>query len=312
MSKASLLPSIFALAGVDTLRSSFQPGRHVVVGGAGGPMGVRRVEPRRGAGGRGPVGCGCVRRALAGAPGESRGERRPAGGGDRGGPRAIGARGGDRIGIGPGAPGGPLSPGTPAALGRPRRTRQPWPERARSCSEASGRTALPVRSSSSRWAYPWKESSRDVHQQEHPRSRRRPRPLVLGAPRLRIRAVGPGPGRQAGLREAREDKRARAEAPGSPPVWPPPATRTISTRISATVLEVLVEEEGAKVARPAPGRLSADDVRGQLVAAETALGRDGLRKRIAELVAARAATPVELEGAQAHAPRPRPPSPARR
>ena len=75
---------------------------------------------------------------------------------------------------------------------------------------------------------------------------------------------------------------------------------TISTRISATVLEVLVEE-GSKVA---PGqllvRLSDADVRGQLDAAETALrSASAYERRIAELVTARAATPVELEQAQA-------------
>ena len=75
---------------------------------------------------------------------------------------------------------------------------------------------------------------------------------------------------------------------------------TISTRISATVLEVLVEE-GAKVT---PGqllvRLSDADVRGQLDAAETALrNAAAYEKRIAELMTARAATPVELEQAEA-------------
>ncbi len=75
---------------------------------------------------------------------------------------------------------------------------------------------------------------------------------------------------------------------------------TISTRISATVLEVLVEE-GAKVAQgQLLVRLSDADVRGQLDAAETGLrAAAAYEKRIAELVTARAATPVELEQAQA-------------
>jgi RND family efflux transporter MFP subunit len=74
---------------------------------------------------------------------------------------------------------------------------------------------------------------------------------------------------------------------------------TISTRISATVREVLVEE-GTRVV---PGqlliRLSDDDVRGQLAAADTALRTAAAyERRIAELLATRAATPVELEQAQ--------------
>jgi RND family efflux transporter MFP subunit len=75
---------------------------------------------------------------------------------------------------------------------------------------------------------------------------------------------------------------------------------TISTRISATVLEVPVEE-GAKVAQgQLLVRLSDADVRGQLEAAETAFkAAAAYEKRIEELAAVRAATPVELEQAQA-------------
>jgi RND family efflux transporter MFP subunit len=75
---------------------------------------------------------------------------------------------------------------------------------------------------------------------------------------------------------------------------------TVSTRISATVVEVLVEE-GTKVTQgQLLVRLSDADVRGQLDAAETALrAAAAYEKRISELVATRAATPVELEQAQA-------------
>jgi RND family efflux transporter MFP subunit len=75
---------------------------------------------------------------------------------------------------------------------------------------------------------------------------------------------------------------------------------TLSTRISATVLEVLVEE-GSKVTQgQLLVRLSDADVRGQLDSAETALrAAAAYERRIAELVKARAATPVELEQAQA-------------
>ena len=75
---------------------------------------------------------------------------------------------------------------------------------------------------------------------------------------------------------------------------------TLSTRLSATVQKVLVEE-GARVTR---GQLlvalSDDDVRAQLGAAQTALANaTAYERRISELVAQRAATPVELEAAQA-------------
>jgi RND family efflux transporter MFP subunit len=75
---------------------------------------------------------------------------------------------------------------------------------------------------------------------------------------------------------------------------------TISTRMAATVQKVLVSE-GAKVKR---GQLlvvlSADDVRAQLAAATTALTNAvAYERRIAQLVANHAATPVELESAQA-------------
>lgn len=75
---------------------------------------------------------------------------------------------------------------------------------------------------------------------------------------------------------------------------------TVSTRMAATVEKVLASE-GARVKR---GQLlvvlSADDVRAQLAAASTALANaQAYERRISDLVASHAATPVELEGAQA-------------
>ncbi len=75
---------------------------------------------------------------------------------------------------------------------------------------------------------------------------------------------------------------------------------TLSTRISATVLEVLVDEGSRVTQGQLLVRLSDADVRGQLDAAETALqNATAYERRITELVAVRAATPVELEQAQA-------------
>ena len=75
---------------------------------------------------------------------------------------------------------------------------------------------------------------------------------------------------------------------------------TVSTRIAASVEQVLVSE-GAKVSQgQLLVRLSDADVRGQLAAAETALkNATAHEKRISDLVAARAAIPVELEQAEA-------------
>jgi membrane fusion protein, multidrug efflux system len=75
---------------------------------------------------------------------------------------------------------------------------------------------------------------------------------------------------------------------------------TISTRMAARVEKVLANE-GAKVRR---GQLlvvlAADDVRAQLAAASTALANaEVYERRIADLVRSHAATPVELESAQA-------------
>jgi RND family efflux transporter MFP subunit len=80
----------------------------------------------------------------------------------------------------------------------------------------------------------------------------------------------------------------------------PVSRATVSTRMAATAERVLTSE-GAKVKR---GQLlvvlSADDVRAQLAAATTALTNATVyERRISDLVAAHAATPVELEGAQA-------------
>jgi RND family efflux transporter MFP subunit len=74
----------------------------------------------------------------------------------------------------------------------------------------------------------------------------------------------------------------------------------LSTRLSAQVRSVLVEE-GARVKQ---GQLLVtlgdEDVRAQLAAAETAFANARLyERRIADLAAQRAATPVELEAAQA-------------
>lgn len=75
---------------------------------------------------------------------------------------------------------------------------------------------------------------------------------------------------------------------------------TISTRISATVRQVLVEEGTRVAAGQLLVRLSDDDVQGQLAAAQTALQTAAAyERRISDLVGARAATPVELEQAQA-------------
>lgn len=99
-------------------------------------------------------------------------------------------------------------------------------------------------------------------------------------------------------------KLARTEDPGGG-AWVAAslaATRhaTVSTRIAASVEQVLVSE-GAKVAQgQVLVRLSASDVRGQLAAAETALrNATAHEKRITELAAARAAIPVEVEQAEA-------------
>jgi len=75
---------------------------------------------------------------------------------------------------------------------------------------------------------------------------------------------------------------------------------TVSTRMAATVQKVLVTE-GTKVKR---GQLllvlSADDVRAQLASDTTTLANaTAYEHRIDALAAGRAATPVELEGAQA-------------
>lgn len=80
----------------------------------------------------------------------------------------------------------------------------------------------------------------------------------------------------------------------------PVSRASISTRMAATVQKVLASE-GARVKR---GQLlvvlSADDVRAQLVAVNTALtNAAAYERRISHLVATHAATPVELEGAQA-------------
>ncbi|GEJ56028.1 efflux RND transporter periplasmic adaptor subunit [Anaeromyxobacter diazotrophicus] len=75
---------------------------------------------------------------------------------------------------------------------------------------------------------------------------------------------------------------------------------TLSTRLSATVRAVAVEE-GARVKQgELLIRLSDDDVRAQLSAAQTALASAAAHeRRIRELAAQRAATPSELEQAEA-------------
>jgi membrane fusion protein, multidrug efflux system len=93
--------------------------------------------------------------------------------------------------------------------------------------------------------------------------------------------------------------------PESAPRWVPAnlgAARraTVSTRLSAAVRAVAVEE-GMKVsAGQVLVRLADEDVRAQLAAAQTALANAVLQeRRIERLKAQRAATPAELEQAQA-------------
>ena len=75
---------------------------------------------------------------------------------------------------------------------------------------------------------------------------------------------------------------------------------TLSTRLSAQVQSVLVEEGARVKAGQLLLTLRDDDVRAQLAAAETALGNARVQeRRMSELATQRAATPVELEAAQA-------------
>lgn len=75
---------------------------------------------------------------------------------------------------------------------------------------------------------------------------------------------------------------------------------TVSTRVSATVKAVHVEEGTAVAAGQLLVTLANDDMRGALEAARAALaGAAAHERRIVELVKERAATPSELEGARA-------------
>jgi RND family efflux transporter MFP subunit len=75
---------------------------------------------------------------------------------------------------------------------------------------------------------------------------------------------------------------------------------TVSTRVSATVKAVHVEEGNAVAAGQLLVSLADDDLRGALAAARAALaGAAAHERRIAELAKERAATPSELEGAEA-------------
>jgi membrane fusion protein, multidrug efflux system len=94
-------------------------------------------------------------------------------------------------------------------------------------------------------------------------------------------------------------------APGEAAGWAaaslaPSQSATLSTRLSAAVREVTVEE-GARVKRgDLLIRLADEDVRAQLAAAEMGLASASAHeRRIRELVAQRAATPSELEQAEA-------------
>ncbi|MGA8890199.1 MAG: efflux RND transporter periplasmic adaptor subunit [Anaeromyxobacteraceae bacterium] len=126
--------------------------------------------------------------------------------------------------------------------------------------------------------------------------------LVLSSSAVAVSASEPPSGRQAAAPVP--VKLARTEAPsgGSWIAARLAAARsaTLSTRISATVAEILVEEGSRVTEGQLLVRLSDADVRAQLDAAETALkNATAYEKRITELVATRAATPVELEQAEA-------------
>lgn len=113
----------------------------------------------------------------------------------------------------------------------------------------------------------------------------RDRPGQASLPSTKVKLVEVAPGQGAGW--------AAANLAAS-------QTATLSTRLSATVRSVAVEE-GARVKRgDLLLRLSDDDVRAQLAAAETGLASASAHeRRIRELVAQRAATPSELEQAEA-------------
>ncbi len=116
-----------------------------------------------------------------------------------------------------------------------------------------------------------------------------------------VLALGAGPARAESRVAVRLVKTHSAE---SVPLYAaslaPVRRATVSTRLAAAVQKVLVSE-GAHVRR---GQLlltlSDDDVRAQLAAATTALkNATAYERRIAQLAGQRAATPVELEAAQA-------------
>ena len=97
---------------------------------------------------------------------------------------------------------------------------------------------------------------------------------------------------------------AKASSIGAVPLYAatlaPVHRATVSTRLAATVQKVLVSE-GARVKR---GQLlvtlSNDEVQAQVAASSTALANaTAYERRISELTSKRAATPVELESAQA-------------
>jgi len=126
--------------------------------------------------------------------------------------------------------------------------------------------------------------------------------LVLSSSPVLASAAEPPSSKQEGAPVPVKLARTEAPAGGSWIAARVAAARsaTLSTRISATVAEVLVEEGSRVTEGQLLVRLSDADVRGQVDAAETALrNATAYEKRISELVTSRAATPVELEQAQA-------------
>lgn len=126
--------------------------------------------------------------------------------------------------------------------------------------------------------------------------------LVLSSSSVAVSASEPPPGKPGGAPVPVKLAGTEAPAGGSWIAARLAAARsaTLSTRISATVAEILVEEGSRVTEGQLLVRLSDADVRAQLDAAETALkNATAYEKRISELVASRAATPVELEQAEA-------------
>ncbi len=136
-----------------------------------------------------------------------------------------------------------------------------------------------------------------------------PLKLALGVAALAAALDGFGTGRSEAAVPAASAAPAKVKlvdvAPGEAAGWAAASLAsaqhaTLSTRLSATVRAVAVEE-GARVKRgELLIRLSDDEVRAQLAAAQTALSSAAAHeRRIRELATQRAATPSELEQAEA-------------